>query len=200
MNSIGITVGVLKYRVPTKDLDTAWKAPVQDTQRAISLMRDRSDDFNIDMKKVGVMGFSAGAVAAGRTGLMPERQYEPSDEIDQNSCSPDFMILIYAGGLVDDSKSRLQSELTIDKMTPPAFMVHAFDDHVPLATPVALLKAMKAVDVPAELHVYDAGGHGYGLRRVEGFPVTSWPDRCREWFDRNGWLQTAGQQAAGTPE
>lgn len=200
LNSIGITVGVLKYRVPTKDLNTVWKAPVQDTQRAISLMRDLSDDFNIDTAKVGVMGFSAGAIAAGRAGLMRERQYDPSDEIDKNSCSPDFMILIYAGGLIDDSKSRLQSGLTIDKMTPPAFMVHAFDDHVPLDTPVALLKAMKAVDVPAELHVYDAGGHGYGLRPVEGFPVTKWPDRCREWFDRNGWLQTSSEHAVVAAE
>ena len=199
LNSIGITVGVLKYRVPTRDLETVWKAPVQDTQRAISLMRSLSDDFEFDKTKIGVLGFSAGAIAAGRAGLMRKRQYEPEDEVDQNSCSPNFMILIYGGGLIDDTKSKLQSGLTIDRATPPTFMVHAFDDHVPLDTPVVLLKALKAVNVPAELHVYDAGGHGYGLRAVEGFPVTKWPDRCREWLDRNSWLQAAPTQPVQTP-
>lgn len=200
LNSIGITVGVLKYRVPTRDLKTVWKAPVQDTQRAISLMRDLSDDFNVDETKIGVLGFSAGAIAAARSGLMRERQYEPGDDIDQNACSPNFMVLVYVGGLIDDSNSKLRSGLTIDESTPPTFMVHAFDDHVPLDTPIVLLKAMKAVNVPAELHVYDAGGHGYGLRPVEGFPVTKWPDRCREWLDRNGWLQTAQTPVVATPE
>lgn len=200
LNSIGITVGVLKYRVPTRDLEKVWKAPVQDTQRAVSLMRDISEDFKFDKTKVGVMGFSAGAIAAARTGLMRQRQYTPGDQADQNSCSPNFMVLIYAGGLIDDSKSKLQSGLTIDKDTPPAFMVHTFDDHVPLDTPITLLKALKAAEVPAELHIYDAGGHGYGLRHVKGLPVTKWPDRCREWLDRNGWLQTAQPSAATAPE
>jgi len=195
LNSIGITAGVLKYRVPTRDLDIVWKAPVQDTQRAISIMRDSADDFEFDVTKIGVLGFSAGAIAAARAGLMPARQYESVDEIDQRSCSPNFTILIYAGGLIDDSKSGLLEGLKIDKATPPTFMVHAFDDHVPLDTPVVLLKALKAVEVPAELHVYDAGGHGYGLRPVEGFPVTTWPQRCREWLQRNGWMKASGEQA-----
>ncbi len=199
LNSIGITVGVLKYRVPTRDLETVWKAPVQDTQRAISIMRDLSNDLDVDKTKIGVLGFSAGAIAAGRAGLMRQRQYEPEDEIDRSSCSPNFMILIYGGGLIDESKNGLRPELTIDKSTAPTFMVHTFDDHVPLDTPLVLLKALKSVDVPAELHVYDAGGHGYGLRAVEGFPVTKWPDRCREWLDRNGWLQTTPTQVVETP-
>ena len=200
LNSIGITAGVLKYRVPTRDLDTDWKAPVQDTQRAISVMRDSADDFDFDVTKVGVLGFSAGAIAAARAGLMPARQYEPVDDIDQKSSSPNFMILIYAGGLIDDSKNGLREGLTIDKETPPAFMVHAFDDHVPLDTPVVLLKAMKSVEVPAELHVYDAGGHGYGLRPVKGFPVTTWPRRCQEWLGRNGWLEASSELATATAE
>jgi len=103
----------LKYRVPTMELDTVWKAPVQDTQRAISIMRSRSDDFKIDIDKVGVMGFSAGAIAAARSGLMRDRQYEAADDIDQNSCYPNFMVLIYAGGLIDESKGSIKSDLTI---------------------------------------------------------------------------------------
>lgn len=191
LNSIGITAGVLKYRVPTNKLDTVWEAPVQDTQRSISIMRNLSSNYGIDADKVGVLGFSAGAIAAARSGLMRQRQYTPIDETDENSCYPNFMVLIYAGGLINKKTQRLKSNLTVDGGTPPTFMVHAFDDQVAIDTPMALLKAMKAVEVPAELHVYDAGGHGYGLRRVDGFPVTTWPDRCGEWLDRHGWLKFA---------
>ena len=194
LNSIGVTVGVLKYRVPTNKLDTVWKAPVQDTQRAISLMRELSGEFGVDPDKVGVLGFSAGAIAAARSGLMPERQYKPIDDIDKNSCFPDFMMLVYAGGLVRENTKRLKSDLIIDAKTPPVFMIHTFDDPVVIDTPLALMAALKAADVPAELHIYDAGGHGYGLRRVEGFPVTTWPERGREWLDRHGWLKTAATQ------
>jgi acetyl esterase/lipase len=200
LNSIGVTVGVLKYRVPTRNLETVWEAPVQDAQRAISLMRDLSDELGIDSKKIGALGFSAGAIAAGRAGLMRQRQYEATDAIDQNSCLPNFMILVYGGGLTDDTHQKLAPGLTIDQATPPTFMVHAIDDHVPLDTPLVLLKAMKAAEVSAELHVYDAGGHGYGLRPVDGVPVTKWPDRCGEWLDRHGWLQTAGAQVVGASE
>ena len=191
LNSIGVTVGVLKYRVPTNKLANVWKAPVQDTQRAISLMRNVSGDFDVDPDKVGVLGFSAGAIAAARSGLMRERQYKAVDEIDENSCSPNFVMLVYAGGLIDETTKLLKEDLMVDAQTPPVFMVHAFDDHVVMDTPVALLKAMKAAEVPAELHVYDAGGHGYGLRRIDGLPVTTWPERGREWLDRNGLLKTA---------
>jgi len=180
LNSIGITAGVLKYRVPTHKLDTVWKAPVQDTQRSISIMRNLAGDFGISTDKVGVLGFSAGAIAAARTGLMRKRHYESVDEIDENSCYPDFMVLVYAAGLINESTRQLKSDLTVNAQTPPTFMVHAFDDYVSIDTPLALLKAMKAAEVPSELHIYDAGGHGFGLRRVEGLPVTAWPDRCRE--------------------
>ena len=199
LNSIGVTVGVLKYRVPTNKLDTVWKAPVQDTQRAISLMRKLSGDFGVDPDKVGVLGFSAGAIAAARSGLMRERQYKPVDDVDESSCYPNFMMLVYVGGLIGEDTKRLKPDLVVDAETPPVFMVHAFDDPVVLDTPVALLSAMKAVDVPAELHVYDAGGHGYGLRRVDGLPVTTWPDRGREWLDRHGWLKKSSREAPATP-
>ena len=191
LNSLGVTVGVLKYRVPTNKLDTVWKAPVQDTQRAISLMRNLSEDLGVDSDKVGVLGFSAGAIAAARSGLMRDRQYRPVDDVDESSCNPNFMMLVYAGGLIDKNTKGLKSGIVVDDQTPPLFMVHAFDDPVAIDTPLTLLSAMKAADVPAELHVYDAGGHGYGLRRVDGMPVTTWPDRGREWLDRHGWLKAA---------
>jgi len=187
-NSIGVTAAVLKYRVPTTRLKVPWEHPVQDTQRAISILRSRSEELGLDPDSIGALGFSAGAIAAARTGLMDERTYAAKDQSDQASCKPNFLALIYAGGLSNSAGNRLESGLLVNKDTPPTFMVHAFDDHVSLDHPMVLLRALKAADVPSELHVYDAGGHGYGLRRVNELPVTSWPDRLREWLNRRGLL------------
>jgi acetyl esterase/lipase len=211
LNSLGVTVGVLKYRVPTKHLETQWQAPVQDAQRAISIIRGMSSELGVDIDKVGVMGFSAGAIAAARTGLMRDRQYAARDRVDQNSCFPNFMALVYAGGLIDSSGQHLKPDLVTDGGTPPVFIVHAFDDHVPIDTPLVLLRAMKRAGVRSEFHLYDAGGHGFGVRRVAGTPVTMWADRFEQWMDRNGWLKSpqtpeplgfdsAGAAAAGELE
>ena len=187
-NSIGVTAAVVKYRVPTNRMKVPWQGPVQDTQRAISILRSRSEELGLNPNRIGALGFSAGAIAAARSGLMPNRTYVAKDESDQVNCKPDFMALIYAGGLSNEQGTQLNSGLVINKATPPTFLVHAFDDHVPLDHPMVLLRALKAAEVPSELHVYDAGGHGYGLRRVNKFPVTSWPDRLNEWMNRRGLL------------
>lgn len=188
LNSIGVTAGVLKYRVPTNRRAEVWKAPLQDAQRAISTLRSMADELGVDKDQIGVMGFSAGAIAAARTGLMRDRQYDAVDPIDQYSCYPNFMALIYAGGLIDKTAQRLKPGLITDAGTPPAFMVHAFDDRVLIDTPVVLLRAMKAAGVRAELHVFDFGGHGYGVRRLDRSPVTAWPDLFQDWLKRNDWV------------
>lgn len=187
-NSIGVTAAVVKYRVPTNRLKVPWRGPVQDTQRAISLLRSRSEELGLNPKHIGALGFSAGAIAAARTGMMHERTYGAEDSIDDIACNPNFLMLIYAGGLSNEAGTQLASGLVVDKDTPPTFLVHAFDDHVPLDHPMVLLRALKKSNVPSELHVYDAGGHGYGLRRVSELPVTSWPDRLKEWMNRRGLL------------
>jgi acetyl esterase/lipase len=187
-NSIGVTAAVVKYRVPTNRLKVPWQRPVQDTQRAISLLRSRNEELSLNTERIGALGFSAGAIAAARTGLMDNRTYVAQDEFDQAGCKPDFLALIYAGGLSNTAGTGLSSGLIVGKDTPPTFLVHAFDDHVPLDHPMVLLRALKKSNVPSELHVYDAGGHGYGLRRVNEFPVTSWPDRLNEWMNRRGLL------------
>lgn len=189
LTSIGITAAVLKYRVPTNHDDIPWQSAVQDAQRAMSHLRSNAREYGIADDQIGVLGFSAGAIAAARTGLMSDRTYDEVDQIDRVSCKPDFMALVYVGGLVRNSGRELKSDLVVDKNTPPAFMVHAIDDHVSIDSPIALLKAMKASGVPAEMHVYDAGGHGYGIRRVSELPVTSWPDRFADWMNRRGLLE-----------
>jgi dipeptidyl aminopeptidase/acylaminoacyl peptidase len=120
--------------------------------------------------------------------MMDKRIYQASDSVDKIPCKPNFMVLIYAGGLSNAAGTRLNPDLKVDEETPPTFLVHAFDDHVSLDHPMVLLQALKKSNVPSELHVYDAGGHGYGMRRVNDLPVTSWPDRLNEWMNRRGLL------------
>jgi acetyl esterase/lipase len=187
LNSIGVAACVLKYRVPTRNEETPWLIPLQDTQRAISTMRHHSEKWNIDKDRVGVLGFSAGAVGALRSGTM-ERAYVASDEIDAESSRPDFAVLVYAGGIANEDESDIRSDLNIDAKAPPVFMVHTFDDFVPIENCLLLVKAYKKVEVPIEFHLYDNGGHGFGIRPIEEVPATHWTDRCEVWLERNGWL------------
>jgi acetyl esterase/lipase len=187
LNSLGITAIVLKYRVPTRQQDPKWMAPVQDAQRAISLARHHAAEWKIDSKKVGILGFSAGGEAAARTALAPVRHYERTDEADDVSCRPDNAVLIYPAYLVNDAKTGLREDVAVTKDAPPMFLAHAFDDPVVPESSVYLFLALKTAGVPSELHVYDTGGHGYGLRSMDSLPVTGWTGRCADWMKRNGW-------------
>ena len=192
LNSIGVTGIVLKYRVPARQTTHRWQAAVQDAQRAMSLVRSRAEDWKIDPKRIGILGFSAGGETAGLTALLDERKYEPVDDVDQVSSRPDFAVLIYAGNFYDKDKRTLRDYVTPSKETPPMFFAHSFDDPVPVENSLLLAAALKKVDVPAELHVYATGGHGFGIRDT-GEPCNSWPARCEEWMRRMGWLK-AGEK------
>lgn len=189
LNSLGVTAFVLKYRVPARDKDKRWLAAVQDTQRAMSLVRSRAAEWALDPRRIGICGFSAGGAAAGLTSLLfDQRQYAPLDAADKVSSRPDFAMLIYAAYFVERGSTTLRDDVKVPKNAPPMFFVHAFDDGVPVQNPLLLAAEMKKAGVPAEVHVYPAGGHGYGLRRTE-MPVTTWPDRAAEWLRVNGWLK-----------
>ena len=110
------------------------------------------------------------------------------DDTDKTSPRPDFAAIIYPGGLVPRGGSDLAAEVKVIKGCPPMFIVQANDDAVnPLNAALLYIEAKKA-GVPAELHIYSLGGHGYGLRKTE-LPVTTWPARCEEWLRANGWLK-----------
>jgi acetyl esterase/lipase len=189
LNSIGITGIVLKYRVPARDPEKRWLAAVQDAQRAVSLVRSRAAEWKLNPNRVGILGFSAGGATAGFTALIfNTRQYEATDAVDQVSCRPDFALLIYAGGFVDQSNQALRSEVKIPANCPPMFFAHAWDDHVPVQNALLLGAALKQAKVPVEMHLYPTGGHGYGLRRTEE-AVTTWPDRAAEWMRQQGWAR-----------
>ena len=180
LNSIGVTAIILKYRVPGKawNQDQRWKAAAQDGQRAMSLVRGRAEEIGIDPDRLGIMGFSAGATPVISTSLVTKRLYQPIDKFDSISFMPNFAAPIYGGGLPEDAQ--------FAEDCPPFFMVITNDDFMPIEMTEMYL-ALKKADKSAELHIYESGGHGYGLRKTE-LPVTSWPGRMEDWMRQLGLL------------
>ena len=179
LNSIGVTGILLKYRVPARHPDRPWLVSVQDGQRAVSLVRGRAEEIGIDAGRIGIIGFSAGGSPVRYTALAGKRLYEPVDEHDSVPFRPDFAAPIYSGGIPEGAE--------IGPGCPPFFMVITHDDRDRSIAVAELYIALKKAGVPAELHIYESGGHGYGLRPTE-LPVTSWPQRMEEWMRRLGFL------------
>ncbi|MDP1797455.1 MAG: alpha/beta hydrolase [Planctomycetaceae bacterium] len=183
LSEIGITGIVLKYRVPFRDPEKRSRAAVQDGQRAMSLVRSKAAEWKLDPQRLGMLGFSAGGQVAGMVSILnDQRQYESVDDVDQISCRPDFAVLIYPGGFDEKGQPRLKDEVKISKDAPPMFFVHAFDDNVTVLNSLLFAAELKKVGVSAEVHVFATGGHGYGLRHVDGQPVTDWPKSCTTWM------------------
>ena len=183
LNQHGVTAFVLHYRTKDDSGKPLWQRPMQDGQRAISLIRTHADEWKIDPNRIGVLGFSAGGQAAALVATrFDERSYESSDTADKASCRPDFAMLVYPWQLVDEKTHVLMDEIQITAKTPPAFLVHAHDDHASSLSSLFFYAALKKNGVPAELHIYQNGGHGYGLRPVAGSAVHTWPERAADWM------------------
>lgn len=190
LQSIGVTGVLLKYRCPRPEGEKEPPIePLQDAQRAMSLVRENADAWEIDPHRVGVLGFSAGGHLSARLSTnYQERSYPAVDSTDEQSCRPDFTVLIYPAYLFDKNSDELTSPiLPVDENTPPMFLTMAFDDRVGPENILRMGLALKKHNVPAEVHLYPTGGHGYGLRPSE-HKATSWPDRCSEWLTASGWL------------
>lgn len=186
LNRHGVTAFVLRYR--TKDgTEPIWKRPLQDAQRSLSLIRSRAKEWRLDTRRIGIIGFSAGGqVAALAATNQANRTYTKVDTIDKEPCRADFAMLIYPWRLV--SEDHLMKQLTVDKTTPPTFLVHAHNDSSSSSSSIRFYVALKANRVDAELHIYRTGGHGYGLRPVVGSHVNTWPARAADWLESSGWL------------
>jgi acetyl esterase/lipase len=210
LNSIGIAAIVVKYRVSN---DPAYgyqhPIPLMDARRAIRLTRSRAQEWGIDPERIGVLGFSAGGHLASTTGTLFDQQLmvRDRDAIDRLPSRPNFMVLIYpvisttkpfghAGSKTNllgtepdhDLVRLLSSELNVTDLTPPCFMVHSHDDPVSSENSVYFYLALKDAKIPAELHLYESGGHGYGLGK-DGHPTSTWPSRCEEWMRSRGLLE-----------
>jgi acetyl esterase/lipase len=158
-------------------------AALQDAQRAMGLVREHAAEWHIDPKRIGVLGFSAGGhLAAALSTHYDQRLYPAVDAADQLSCRPDFALLIYPGYLALAEKNfEFNPEIPVTASTPPAFLVQAEDDPVHVENAIGYFMALKKAGVPAELHVYAKGGHGYGLRRAP-YQVTDWPALAQIWL------------------
>jgi acetyl esterase/lipase len=175
LNSIGINAALLKYRVPEPPGAPRHAAPLQDAQRAVGMVRSHASAWHIDPKRIGVLGFSAGGhLAALLSNDYQTRSYSFFDDADRASCRPDFTILIYPAYLTKDDRTTLSPELKVSAQTPPTFLVQTEDDPVHVENSLVYYRALAAAKVPAEMHLFSSGGHGYGLRPSPQ-AVSGWP-------------------------
>ena len=206
LNENGVTAFVLTYRLPAEGHKNADLVSLQDAQRAMRLIRSHAEEWGLNPERLGVMGFSAGGHLASSLGTLYDRKaYDAIDEVDQASARPDFMILIYPvismenGVTHAGSRENLlgkeppyslvkehNSELWVDEMTPPTFIALASDDTaVPPENSIRFFKSLLQAGVPAELHSFEKGGHGFGIRRTQG-PNTLWPQLLSNWMEARG--------------
>ncbi|HUH63532.1 MAG TPA: alpha/beta hydrolase [Terracidiphilus sp.] len=183
LTSIGVNCVLLKYRVPDTGPYPKSAAALEDAQRAVGLVRQHAAAWGIDSHRVGVLGFSAGGhLAAALSTHFDQRLYDPVDEADKLSCRPDFAVVVYPGYLALAEKNFApNADINPTEKTPPTFIVQAEDDPVHVENAVVYFMALKSAKVPAELHIYSQGGHGYGLRRT-ALPVTGWPALVETWL------------------
>jgi len=184
LSKIGVTCALLKYRVPDSGPYPKSAAALQDAQRAMGLIRQHADEWGVDPHRVGVLGFSAGGhLGAAISNIYEKRVYDPIDAADQLSCRPDFTVLIYPGYLaMADQNFAPNPDIHPTANTPPTFILQAEDD--PAAVPenaVTYFMELKNAKVPAELHIYAEGGHGFGLRPRD-FPIMGWPRLVETWL------------------
>jgi acetyl esterase/lipase len=204
LNDNGIAGFILKYRLPSDQIMVDKSVgPLQDAQEAMRIIRRHASEFKIDPKRIGVIGFSAGGHLASTISThYSEKVY---DVKDNTSARPDFSLLIYPvvsmdtlithrgsrNNLLglnpgDEQVRRFSNELQITSDTPPAFLVHSSDDNaVPVMNSIGYYKGLQKNKIPAELHIFQKGGHGYGLAIDKG-TESSWPDLCIKWLKAMG--------------
>jgi acetyl esterase/lipase len=183
LNQIGVTCVLLKYRVPDSGPYPKSAAALQDAQRAMGLVRTHAAEWGIDPHRVGVLGFSAGAHLSAAISIhYDHRLYDPIDDADKQSCRPDFAVVLYPGYLaMSEQNFAPNADIHPTADTPPTFILQAEDDPVHVENAVVYFLALKNAKVPAEMHLYAQGGHGYGLRPRD-FPIMGWPKLAETWM------------------
>ena len=190
LNSAGVTAVLLKYRVPPHPGVERYAAPLQDAQRALRLVRFHAAEWKLDPHRLGIMGFSAGGhLSALASTAFDRHTYDPVDAADRLSCRPDFAMLIYPAFLLHQEGPDLAAEFTVTSNTPPTLLIQAEDDPIRVENSLFYYLALKQAKVPAEMHLFATGGHGYGLRG-SGKAVLTWPKRAEEWMNSMGCLKS----------
>jgi acetyl esterase/lipase len=206
LNSFGVTGIVLRYRHHARGYE--HPIPLQDAQRALSTVRAKAESLHIRPDRIGVMGFSAGGHLASTLGThFHKGQKDAADPIDQVSCRPDFMILVYPVITMTDPFTHqgsrtnllganppaelvdlLSNEKQVTSETPPTFLIHTeTDPAVPVENSLYFYAALRKAGVPAELHLFRQGRHGFGLGASDG-AVSAWPKLCEQWMRTMGWV------------
>lgn len=204
-NQMGVTAFVVKYRIPNDaTMENKEIGPLQDAQQAIKMVRERAKEWKINPKHIGIMGFSAGGHLASTAGTHFNTVLIPNEK--NTSVRPDFMILVYPvisfeatithmgsrnqllGPEPSPEKIKLYSnELQVTAETPPTFLVHASDDGaVKPENSVVFYQALIKNSIPAEMHLYLKGGHGFGM--INKTTNDLWMDRCYNWLKSYGWI------------
>ncbi|MAF63847.1 alpha/beta hydrolase fold domain-containing protein [Novosphingobium sp. FGD1] len=196
----GMTCVVLKYRTPQvwpKENGEQQRPKVllglEDAQRAIGLLRQRASTYGIDPRKIGVIGFSAGAYLVANMSNTEERTYPLTDAADRQSPRPDFAIVAYTARMLDNSKGKNSLELKpwvkISAKAPPTLIIHAMNDSVDdIRQPMAYALALNDAGVPVDMRVYAKGGHAFGMRPTADPITTQWPGQVEQWLLNIGML------------
>ena len=182
LNQLGVTALLLKYRTPTRDDADPFEKPVADALRAIGIARHHATEWKLQTNRIGLLGFSAGGNLLGHAacdrGL---RSYPTKPDLDDPK-GPDFGIMIYGGGFLDkNDPSKFREGFSVPADAPPMFFAVAHDDKNAPVEAARLYLEYKKQNLPAEIHVFTHGGHGFGMRQT-GKPINAWPQRCTEWM------------------
>jgi len=215
LNSLGGAGFILKYRHRNSGAGYGHPAPLNDAQRAVSMVRSRAKEWNVNPDRIGILGFSAGGHLASTAGThFHKGKPDAKDSVDRVSCRPDFMVLIYPvislvewcthsgsrRNLLGDNPDEklvenLSNERQVTPETPPTFLVHTYEDTgVPAENSIYFYLALRKAKVPAEMHLYQKGQHGFGLGQNHG-AVSSWPLRCADWMRGLGLLDKKNSQS-----
>lgn len=205
LSAQGVTCFLLKYR----QREYGHPAPLRDALRAIRIVRSRATEFGVDPERIGIIGFSAGGhLASSAATLFDHADGKTGADLDAVSARPSFAILVYpvimmegphihAGSrnnLIGEHAApemieRLSTDRQVSKATPPIFLVHTQDDAtVPVENALAFYAAARRAGVPIEMHLYEQGRHGFGLKS-KAPPTNEWPQRCETWLRSHGWLK-----------
>lgn len=201
-NARGYTLFVMTYRLPGDGHEEASNAPLADAQRAMRYIRANAQEWKINPDRIGVLGFSSGGHVAASLGTrFAETVYTPIDNVDEQPARPAFMALVYpvvtlredighpgsrlelVGAKPEKEDLRHYSlEERVDSTTPPTFLLHAIDDPaVKVENSLVFFNALREQDVPVEMHLFERGKHGFGIRDAQGLPLAIWPEMMMNW-------------------
>jgi len=211
-NRAGVTCFVLRYRLPAEGWQGKSDVPLQDAQRAMRLVRANAATYGVDPARIGFMGFSAGGhVACSIATRFAAKVYDPIDAADRADARPSFSVPMYpvvtmGPGAHSGSRDRLlgfdapadlidaySCEKHVPADCPPTFMALAADDTTvpPMPNAGAYYAALQAAKIPSEMHMFEVGGHGFGIARTQGRPTAAWPGLLLRWGASHGFFKSA---------